>query len=84
MLFCPLPIAIISIALKGVSKQKYENTYGIKQVKDGVRVSSILMCTYLLLFVHSNYIALLLLIVFSLPISSVVCAIFANQFSLIL
>merc|ERR1712176_1294951 len=26
-------------ALEGVSKQKYENTYGIKQVKDGVRLN---------------------------------------------
>ena len=26
-------------ALEGVSKDKYENTYGIKQLQDGVRVS---------------------------------------------
>lgn len=26
-------------ALEGVSKEKYEKTYGIKQLQDGVRVS---------------------------------------------
>ncbi len=35
---------VSSLALEGVTKQNYENTYGVKQVQDGVRVSSYCSC----------------------------------------